>query len=338
MANLFRQTKNECKNILRVRMSKSVSIPTFRRITVSNLIKSILFVFVGFLTLAIYAILPGPTAKAITGLEDFRQKVRSGLAEIDLPINADQNSIDAAAIKLPEFIRYRSGVDISKTNLETIRRLELEARLSGTGVSISQLSRKLAEIGIRRTEKLTDAEIDYVVENLRGFYAPDLPEGFKKGRSTVRLRASGRGHMEAEELKQHLVNFRDGGVNPIMKDLFAYQIKTELSTTIKFLSETSPSHFGEAEKQMTPMQAILIVYSVTADDMLAHNRVELANHMKKLQEALTRHNKIPYPSPDGHRAYGENGYLVSSPVKLLLDDTTVAEILSLFEKPVAASF
>jgi hypothetical protein len=50
------------------------------------------------------------------------------------------------------------------------------------------------------------------------------------------------------------------------------------------------------------------------------------------REAMTEDPGHPFPSPDGHRAYGVNGYLFSSPLDLMFDEQTVNHLLDSIEK------
>ncbi len=54
--------------------------------------------------------------------------------------------------------------------------------------------------------------------------------------------------------------------------------------------------------------------------------------MQGIQAGLTRVSGQNYPSPDGHTAYGVNGYLVSSPLDIVFDERTVNSILDRIEE------
>src|SRR5437879_4273308 len=67
------------------------------------------------------------TSSGITATEEYYQKVRNGLAEINIPTSNDINSINAAPEHLSNFIRYRSGVQISESNKRILRSAEQNA-------------------------------------------------------------------------------------------------------------------------------------------------------------------------------------------------------------------
>src|ERR1043166_3059462 len=48
-----------------------------------------------------------------------------------------------------------------------------------------------------------------------------------------------------------------------------------------------------------------------------------SDRMNIRRESRTEDPSQPFPSPDGHRAYGVNGYLFSSPLDLMFDEQTV---------------
>jgi hypothetical protein len=107
--------------------------------------------------------------------------------------------------------------------------------------------------------------------------------------------------------------------------------ETQVGRPIGFLSAALPEQFGAAAQGLTPVQALLITYSVIADDPLMDSTPNLKKRMKALQERIER-GEGHYPSPDGHFAYGVNGYLYSTPLDLTLDEQTVNDILSRVEE------
>lgn len=293
---------------------------------------SAVFLSCAFAVLVVLLASQSQPAKSITGLEKFKDDVRMGLAEIDLPQSPDESEIDAGVRRFADFVYYRSGLKISDANLSLLGKQELVSQMSYTGVSRRKLSRHIASNALSRLPKLTDAEIDYIAENLRGFYFPGLPEGYRKGRSTITLRGDGRGRMDLENFRSEFRVVRDSGVNLIMRQVIAYEIDNEFSNKLRFLASVDPVLFGNAESRLTPLQALLVVYSIAAEDPLAYDRDGLEQRMRSLQEGLYRIAGTSWPDPKNYRAYGENGYLRGSPVKLLLDDATIAGILELFER------
>ena len=127
-----------------------------------------------------------------TGLEEFHQHVREGLAEISLPTSNDAAAINSAADNLGNFINYRSGVQISQANKDLLKNTEQNFRSQGKKITPDQLSQILTDVAVERFPTITEAEINSAMESLRGFYHPDLPLGFKRAGSTSTLEGTGK--------------------------------------------------------------------------------------------------------------------------------------------------
>jgi hypothetical protein len=72
---------------------------------------------------------------------------------------------------------------------------------------------------------------------------------------------------------------------------------------------------------------VLIAYSAVTTDFLEYSEANLNKFMNGMQKARTERWGQNYPSPEGHRAFGVNGYLVSSPLDLVFDERTVNRML-----------
>ena len=138
------------------------------------------------------------TSSGSTTTEEYYQKVRNGLAEISIPTNNNINSINAAPDSLSNFIYYRSGVQISSLNKNTLRSAEQDAWSTSKRVDATTLTQIITDITIERIPTLSDSEIARITESSRGFSSPDLPASFDLGRQKVKLRASGLGRMSAD--------------------------------------------------------------------------------------------------------------------------------------------
>ncbi len=87
-----------------------------------------------------------------------------------------------------------------------------------------------------------------------------------------------------------------------------------------------------AEAGFTPLQAFLVAYSLVSNDALDYSQANLSKWMNLRRETRTEDPGRPFPSPDGHRAYGVNGYLFSSPLDLFFDERAVNRLLDRVEK------
>ncbi len=262
-----------------------------------------------------------------TGTEEYYQKIRSGLAEISLPTSNDAAAINTAADNLANFINYRSGVQISQANKTLLKNTEQNFRSQGKKITPDQLSQILTDVAVERFPTITDAEINSATESLKGFNHPDLPIGFKQGKKDIKLRGDGEGFMPAETFKTEAINIRNSGLNKFIISAASSRISLEIERKIDVLADASPESFGNAKTKLTCLQAILITYAIIADDHLTDNQTELNQKMQTMQQGISQAIGAPYPA--GQRAYGDNGYMTSMPVSVVLNDATVGKILNL---------
>lgn len=273
------------------------------------------------------------TSSGITTTEEYNQKIRNGLAELNLPTSNNTPSINAVPERISNFIHYRSGVQISGSNRNILRSAERNAWNDSKRVDAATLTQILTDIALERIPATSDSEITGITDSLRGFNAPDLPEGFQKGRSMVKLRASGMSRMRADEFNLELTKIRDSGTPSIVvKNLIYASLANEVNRRVNVLRNADPQFFGGTQSRMTPAQALLVAYSVITDDALTNNQAELAQKMQNSQELSSRASRSDFPKPNGHRAYGDNGYLYSSPTGILFNDASVERLLTLIQE------
>jgi hypothetical protein len=275
----------------------------------------------------------GNITSGTTNQEEFYQQIRNGLAEINLPTSNDLNAINSANENLSEFIYYRSGVQLSQTNKDLLKDTEQKAWAQSRRITPAQLSQILSDVALERLANSTDAEVSQATEALRGFNAPDLPAGFLQGRNLVKLRANGEGTMTTAKFTSEINAIRNSSSeDSLLVSAVVSRTSLEVERRVKTLSEASPEAFGDIDERITPMQAILIAYSIAADDLLTYNEAGLQQKMQNVRQGISQATGQPYSNPQGHRAYGANGYIYSSPVNLLLNDTTTTRILNLIKE------
>ncbi|MFN6962869.1 MAG: hypothetical protein ACK4S4_03795 [Pyrinomonadaceae bacterium] len=258
----------------------------------------------------------------------FKQQIRNGLAEVGLPTSNNLSQISAATNNLADFVYYRSGVQISNSNKSLLGTVEQSFWADSKRIAVSQLSEILTDVIVERIPQLTDTQIASATETLRGFNAPGLPTGFQQGRSNVKLRANGEGTLYATDFQSEVTSIRNGGVDKAEYSAIANRVALEVERKVNLLSSASPEYFGNAKSGLTPMQALLITYSVATDDPLAYNQTGLQSRMQSLQQGISHATGQQYPSPSGNKAYGENGYLFSTPVSLVLNDSSITRVLN----------
>lgn len=262
----------------------------------------------------------------------FNARVREGAGEISFAqTNADAESVRESVNSLAKFIRTRAGVNLSERVKAKLAEMESDT-LSGKARRITpdELSQAMTDVLMERIAALRDDEIEHATETLRGFDAPDLPASFKKGRNTVKFRAHIAGTTSPDEFIAQMKAVRDADetTRPLYKGMARKLIGDEVAKSVAYLAEAAPEQFGSASSGLTPTQAFLISYSIASDDLLTDSSANLQKRMKAKQKFASEYVKQPYSSPEGHTAYGVNGYEFSAPLDVIFDDATTVSLLN----------
>lgn len=198
---------------------------------------------------------------------------------------------------------------------------------------------------LERFSSLTDRELAGMDETLRGFNGPDMPENFQRNLQLPQ------GYVfigvPPEKTIGGLKAVRDQ-LNSPARDVFAGIFREKVLYNVEGkaqnLARAAPGQFGNlwevavgrescaVDAGFTPLQAFLFAYSLVSNDALDYSQANLSRKMKTKRDSRTESLGRPYPSPDGHRAYGVNGYLFSSPLDLFFDEQTVNRLLDRIEK------
>lgn len=280
----------------------------------------------------------------------FQARVRDGVGkEVALAARgSSQGEVHSAVNSVASFIQRRSNVGLSGRTKN--RLAEMEARVSnGTvrGLTVNELSDIITAAALERLSALSDPELTYVDETLRGFNAPGMPKHYNRDFSlpggivfigTAREKTVAR--MQAARDQS-----RDGAAADVLKGMLGTIIKERVKNRSRYLGESVPEKFGnmwdvpnDGERSVadgggvTPLQAVLVIYSLVSDDYLSDGDAALDKRMKNFQAAVTRATGEEYPSSAGHRPFGVNGYIFSSPLDLMLDDQTVNRLLDRVEE------
>lgn len=271
--------------------------------------------------LLVYVFLPGGSGTRTAARDaGFKQEVRNALNEIALPSAGDGSDWASAAENLGSFVSYRAGVLLSDVRRDELATAETLSASGGKRISRDDLADILASLAIRRLSSLSDEEIESAVEALRGFTHPDLPDSFRRGREFVSLRANGKGRMRAAELKQQIEAIRGPAAqSKLTRSLVRNAIALEIDAVCEVITDAEPEFFGGSKCDMTPIQAFLVTYAVVTDDLLAGNRAEIADKMRKIEESASSVSGGSYPAANGFKPYGRNGYIFSTPADILLD-------------------
>lgn len=288
------------------------------------------------------------TTSGETDKEVFNQEIRNALAELNFPNgnNNDAPTVSAASANFANFISYRSGVQLNQSNKDLLSQSEQSAWSQSKRITTNQLAQILTDVSIEKLVILTDSDINNMSETLRGFNPPGgLPQDYQDVRGLVKPRSNGEGTMNPSEfiaqLKSTRNTFTDQSIinqsgrereMRLTRTALYNRLINEISKRTDFLTDADPNFFGQTKGEMTPMQAMLVTYSVVADDRVAGNQVDLQQKMSNLQQVASQFGQEPYPNSQGYKAYGVNGYIYSSPTDILLDNAGITRILTLINQ------
>lgn len=307
--------------------------------------RKVLFFLGGLVLPAIaFFFLINSTTKGSNGNAQFHQEMRNALVEVNLPSSNNLTTINAVPDNLATFIFNRSGIQMSQTNKDLLRQTEQQAWNQSKRITKSELSEVLTNVAFERLPNITDNNVDSMADTLHGFDAPSLPLSLKPNKDSVMLRWSGEGRMPTDSFKNQIKNTRNNLIacqtrcsssvewqNNIARTAFNNRVSLEIFNILDSLEKADSNFSGGNTNDLTPSEAVLVAYSVISGDILVGNQSDLQNKMNAVQRTRSQLLSQPYPSPQGHYAFGENGYLFSSPVNFLFDDSSMNRIITLIK-------
>lgn len=223
---------------------------------------------------------------------------------------ADPQQIDEAVRSTDEFIYWRSGLRMSDETKKRLAKAESDV-LKGKAqhITLGELTDNLTAAVTDRLATLTDEEIQQAADASADEHGD------------IRSRADGKwGVLTKKELIQQAKSGRDWsrrGESALRAGLRT-MIEEEVNGRAVTLSAALPEQFGQAAAQgVTPTRALLIAYSVAADDPLADSRGDI-EHMivqKRMDARQTREQKKAQKNVSG-RPYGARGLVHPSGTSL----------------------
>ena len=279
-------------------------------------------------------------AERAEGRRRYLASIREGLAEVEFASAASSDDeVRASVESVARFIHKRSGIKLSGATQMRLAAMEARALREKSGRSSpDDLYKTLTRWLVERVSTLTDQELEQAIDTMRGFNSPDLPGPHRLAeRNYVHVRASILVYWT--KARDQAKSFRDRaatGDKTLTADVGDF-VKREIETKSGELAEASPEQFRIDARQpgsgleFTPLQSFLAAYSLVSDDKLAYSEENLAKKMNSTREFKTK-MAGSYPSPDGNRAYGVNGYLHSSPVDLFFSRDVVDRLLTLLDE------
>ena len=249
----------------------------------------------------------------------LRKGVGSEVRFASRPEHADEAVASAA-----DFIQWRSGLKMSDELKKRLAKAESDV-LNGKSprITISELTDNMTTAVIDRLATLTDKEIH------------DATEASSGANGEIRSRADAKwGVMSKKDLVQQAQVGRewsqrgDVGLQVGLRSMIEGEVDERVST----LSALLPEQFGNANSQgVTPTQALLIAYSVAADDPLTNSRSDIAQMLmqKRMDENLTR-EQWKAQSLSG-QPYGPHGWIHPSAPQLFFTRNSVNKLFKLSE-------
>ena len=280
--------------------------------------------------------------------QQFRARVRDGVGrEVALPAQGDSaGQIRAAVNSVAVFMERRAGVQLSGATKNRLAGMEARM-LSGAArrLTLDELSDIITTTAMERLATLSEQEIAEADDILRGFNAPDMPAGFSRD---LKL-PGGIVFMGTppERTIARLRGVRDqlgAPAGEVFQGMARRIVRERARNRAQYLSRAVPERFGNmwdtindreysaAEGSVTPLQALLIAYSLASDDYLTDSEAALARRMRGIQATISQVMGSRYPSPAGQRAYGVNGYIFSSPLNLWFDERIITSLLDKIEE------
>lgn len=216
---------------------------------------------------------------------------------------ANPEQIDDAVGSTAEFIYWRSGLRMSDETKERLVEAESNVlRGKAQRITLDELTDNLTTAVVDRLAILTDEELQQATDDSTDEYGE------------IRTRADGKwGVLTQKELMQQAKSGRDWSQrgDPALRAGLRMMIEEEVSDRAVKLSAALPEQFGQANAQgVTPTQALLIAYSVAADDPLADSRGDIEQMIvqKRMDARQTREQKKAQKNVSG-RPYGPHGWI-----------------------------
>jgi hypothetical protein len=246
--------------------------------------------------------------------EQLRQGVGTEVRFAPPGASAEQllDSVDSVA----SFIQARSGLPMSKATKNSLLEMERAALQSGNRISTDQLSVALADSLTERMATLSNGELNTVEKALR-------PSG-----EQIALRADGKYALSLESFRSEARSVRDqlAAGDEATANAIRVVVSEVVEERVSTLSEAAGAQFGRASREgFTPLQALLVTYSVIADDNLAHSSNDLKGMAK---QSMNR----PAPNDRDDLAYGPHGRLFSAPVHMFFNQEVMRGFLGRLTK------
>lgn len=245
-----------------------------------------------------------PAEASSENKQHLRERLRKGVgSEVRFASASSRpEQIDEAVGTAAEFIYRRSGLRMSDETRKRLAKAESDVLKGKTKhITLGELTDELTTAVAERLATLTDEEIGQAAD------ASSDENG------EIRSRADGKwGVLTKRELIQQAKSGREWSRqgDSALRAALRPMIEGEVNDRVATLGAALPEQFGQAgTRGVTPTQALLITYSVAADDPLADSRgdIEQTIVQKRMHARQTREQKKAQKNVSG-RPYGPRGF------------------------------
>lgn len=265
-----------------------------------------------------------PAKASAEDKQHLQNQLRKGIgSEVRFATRPQQ--ADEAVASAAEFIHWRSGLKLTDGFQKRLAKAESDV-LNGKSphITVSELTDDMTAAVVDRLATLTDEEIE------------EAAEASSDANGGVRSRADAKwGDMSKTDLILQAQAGREWSRrgNAGLQVGLRSMIEGEVNDRVNTLSALLPEQFGNVNSQgVTPTQALLIAYSVAADDPLTNSRSDIAQMLlqKRMDERQTRAQRKAQKNVSG-RPYGPNGLLHPSAPGLFFTKAAFDKLLNLSE-------
>jgi hypothetical protein len=259
--------------------------------------------------------------------QNLQERLRKGVgSEVQFAsAAATPEQVEAVVGSTADFIYWRSGLRMSDQTRKDLAKAEADV-LKGKAkhITLAELTDTLTQAAVDRLATLTDEEIRLAAE-----VSSDA-------NGEIRSRANGKwGILTKRDLIGQAQSGREWSRrgDSALRAALHPMVEEEVNDRAVTLSASLPEQFGQASAQgVTPAQALLIAYSVAADDLLTDSRSDIAQMLvqKRIDAGQTRAEKKAQKNVSG-RAYGPRGLIHPSAAHLFFNRATIDKLLNLSE-------
>jgi len=280
----------------------------------------------GIVALGIWRVGGSPVTNAAGAQSEkqkFQERVRKGVgSEVRFSTAKDSEADTKTSIEsVAQFIQYRSGMKMSDETKSDLLKAEAET-LKGQSprISIDALKDSLTTTAAERVGTLSDKDVERVSNTFRSTSDGQITLRMAGELGQVSRDMFIKGAASARELKGR------GELESSIRPFFELQVNDRAAN----LSDAMPEQFGRMKEDgVTPIQAVLIAYSVASDDSLADSQNDLAGQIlqertnSRMTRAEAKAQRLNSPTP-----YGRKGFFYAAPIDVLFNRATIQRLLN----------